>query len=144
MKDSIEKIVEVLKEDPNTKFDGTGIPRSKLLGMITKIANTLPNSQIKTGIFLNEGILEKTNIKCRINLQKLLNVYDPDAPSYEDLFKKAEVAVTENVNNTATTSDVQAAAAKSNPPLLTSSPSVVPAATDLSTVTVSQSDQTNQ
>lgn len=94
MKDSIKKIVEVLKSNANAKFDqNNGISRSKFLGIIAKIANTLPNIQIKAESSLNEGILEKTIIKCRANLQKLLNVTDPDVPSYDDLFKEPKTGI---------------------------------------------------
>jgi hypothetical protein len=98
IQDSIKKItVEVLKNEQVKKLGNNDKVKTKpefilrrpdLLEIIKKIANTLPRIQMGTGNFLNQNLLEKTNLKCRANLQKLLGIYEPDVPSYDYLFRE--------------------------------------------------------
>jgi hypothetical protein len=100
IQDSIKKIaVEVLKNEqvkklgnndngePDLKFT---LRRPQLLEIIKKIANTLPRIQMGTGNFVNQNLLEKTTLKCRANLQKLLGISEPDVPSYDYLFTEVK------------------------------------------------------
>lgn len=89
---SIAKVAEVVKKDVSEKREldkNFIVSRPTLLKLIINFANTLPSLQISTLGYLNQNLLEKTCLKCRINLQKLLKVSDFDVPSYEDLFKES-------------------------------------------------------
>lgn len=91
LENSIAKVAEVVKNDVSEKRaldKNFTVNRPTLLKLITNFANTLPSLQISTLGYLNQNLLEKTCLKCRINLQKLLKVSDVDVPSYDDLFKE--------------------------------------------------------
>jgi hypothetical protein len=103
IQDSIKKIAdEVLKNEqvkklgnndndkPELKPEFT-LRRPDLLEIIKKIANTLPRIQMGTGNFVNRNLLEKTSLKCRANLQKLLGISEPDVPSYDYLFREDKI-----------------------------------------------------
>jgi hypothetical protein len=98
IQDSIKKIAdEVLKNEQVKKLGNQDktkpeftLRRPQLLEIISKIANTLPRIQMGTGNFLNQNLLEKTSLKCRANLQKLLGISEPDVPSYDYLFTEVK------------------------------------------------------